>query len=203
MEPLGIFDSLSPYDLDDKSSFKEREDSFTSHYLTIGHTISICESASIKVGIPCLFPTKKIRSLKASYYGQLEDFIRIQLVGVPTVVLESYIDDLLEHFDEDCIKPTSKLFIHSLTLLEKYGCMSLFSIFSLFLAYYTSSLYSSNNSTVILATIIVGTISVSLSILVNSEIYRATSFAMLLRDEVSRRMGSSSTQTKLRICPSS
>lgn len=169
-------------------------------YKPIGDALSCAESTYFRVGIPWLPPTARVKRLRSNEEWDLEEYLKIQLVGVKTVTLREYIDDLrrpeLDAADRVFALQQPSLFErHSfsvITFLSIIGGVVLFA----------SSTGVSTISASTLSGICGGAAAMFASVF-STDAYRRESFAHALEHEVSRREGQgASGANNLQVCPS-
>lgn len=69
---------------------QERE----THFREIALALLGLEAISPRVGVPLLFPTRRVRTLQSRFQAPFWDFVRREFVTVPTGLLESFCEDL-------------------------------------------------------------------------------------------------------------
>jgi hypothetical protein len=159
-----------------------------SYFKTIGETLSICEAGSYLVGIPWLPPTSYVNKIAKQFYLPLADFVKINLVGVPTSQIERYCEDLEQSIQNNNHQNT-EFYLYSPTTFEKLT----------FCLIFTGIFFSAD---LLICLILFGTISTSLvyacitglivfgfCLAISREENRYKSFLSLLQKELMRRKG--------------
>lgn len=183
---------------------------------TINKTLLNAETSFFNIGVPIIFPTKRVREIQKSINEPLFDYLRIELQTVPTIVLENYLDDLLmasiscglssiEDFRKEVVTSSflkkligeyeqndtrDSICLSINSKLEKYAMPIVLSI----VAYLICYLFNFNKPSLVAIT------SFLISLTFCRDSYRLTSFAKNIRKEILRRYGSDNpNSSKLRL----
>lgn len=158
-------------------------------YKTIAETLSICEIATIKIGVPWLPPTTESKELNKKFYHPLKSFVRSSLISVQTETLINYCEDLssLDSADNQCLN------IPSLKFHQRfYFCFVVLIVLSL-LSTFISLVLGLSFSSAIAISVITAIPASLLAVFPCLEVQRRVSFYILLSKEVYRRRGNDST----------
>jgi|GEM_PF-4009832 len=158
------------------------------HYQTIGQALLRIEAVSSRVGVPWMFPTRRVRGVQQSVSSEeLAELAKQEFVTVSTSALEVYHDDL-ETLPDD-IGSVELLQVKLNSRLEKYGFCALITFFfaSSMLAF-SISLYQ-DPGVYILLSLLGGLVGVLLGLDLASDCSRRKSFAALIQREILRRQG--------------
>jgi len=169
------------------------------HYRQIGQVLSIAEAAVWKVGVPALTPSSRIAARKSCFSGKLDEFLKQELVGVPTTTLEFYVEDL-DNLTDDASSLES-LSVSNLTMLERIGIFSLFApVVYAFSAFALTTQLQPASAW--LAALVPLCVYVGLVSILASDTYRRASFSIILGNEILRRRGGDAPgASNLQICP--
>lgn len=159
----------------------------TQQYQTLGETLTICEIATWRTGIPFLPPNKRRRSLLKKYEGPLDEFVRISLVCVSTKTLDSYCEDL------DTIDPAQEsgqlLFIDQVSLFERFFVCAIVLATLFFLSLCVCTLLGISIVGAAVLALLAAIPASLLAMFSCMEIQRRASFYALLTREIMRRRG--------------
>lgn len=185
----------------------------TPHHLThshrnaqfaqIGRTLSICECSEFRVAIPILPPTATVRRYRdARDEPQLDSFLRLSLVEIPTELLLSYDDELQRSFGSRRID--SDLALFAPTAFERhYFAASLFAL-GLAVCILTGAAIGIPVPAAGLAGILIGGVLSMVGGTFSSDDHRLNSFSATLNREICRRGGiDPESSANLRICVTS
>ena len=166
-------------------------------YRTIGRALSGAEASFPNVGLPWMPPTRRVRGLQED--GDLDDYLRVNLVEVKLVALQEYVDDLRT------AEPAAfegALYISSPSSWERHA-LSLLVFVGTVVATWLVALGAeiAPLSAFMLAAIVGGGSAMAASVFSTDE-FRRTSFLGALDREIERRNGQSgSGSNNLQVCP--
>jgi hypothetical protein len=159
----------------------------TQQYQTLGETLTICEIATWRTGIPFLPPNKRRRALLRKYEGPLDEFVRISLVCVSTKTLDSYCEDL------DTIDPEhdsgSLLFIDQVSHFERFFVCALVLVTLFTVTICVCTLLGLSIFAAGVLALLAAVPASTLAMFACMEIQRRASFYVLLSRELMRRRG--------------
>lgn len=170
-------------------------------YMRIGETLTTAETVSLVVGIPILWATKRVRALRKRCDMPIDEFLRVNLVGVPTRVVEFYIQEL----DDLSIEANSldRLSIQRPTRFERLAplVVALPIFFFLFFLIFSLSL---SPPLAALGSFFITSLAILGLVVLSSNTYRRISFSLFLSREILRRRGENTPGgPNLRMCPTS
>ena len=182
----------------DSLSNSKEKNILDSQFKQIGEVLSACEAASLQVGIPWLSPTKKIRSLKSLVDDSIEEYRKINLVGVSTNNLELYINELTNNKKEI----NDKFHIQTPTNIERFGLCIIGAIFGIFCFSSFGSFLKLASSIQVAISFLAGIGFCATVIPLCSEEFRSKSFVEFIKKEIMRRKGKDRpNSTHLRLAP--
>jgi SNF2 family DNA or RNA helicase len=194
-----IFNDENFIDEDKGGATGERQErktwrSLRDQYETIRDLLGIVEASTLEVGVPFLFPTKRILKRKKIYQKPLDEFIRFSLVTAHTRTLILYRDELND------LTTGSELF-PSISKVERYGIMLTITAIVYLILTRTLLIWFQSVLLLSLAYLISGII-LGVIVLSAGDVYRRTTFANLLSREIQRRKGTGNNNkgNKLEVC---
>lgn len=188
---MGVLINIDDFKEEQLRAVHSRKTPLGEQYRMIGHTLSVCEAATFRVGVPWLPPSDRQKELSNYYKGPLEEFIRTSLVSVSTETLDHYCEDLNSFAPE--LEQNESLHIPSLYPGERF-----FFCLVVFLILFTTSLalgllLGSTKSATLTLSIITSIPAALLAAFPCMEIQRRSSFYYFLSKELNRRRGANSS----------
>lgn len=159
-------------------------------YPVVALTLLTLETVSLRIGIPWLFPTRRVRALRSSFYSareQIADYLRLSLVTVTTPVLESYLEDLEKLPDTQATEDALGIRLHS--VWERFSFLLLLMIGTAFVGIVSIPRLVSDLLT---ASVLLGSVMLlacALALSVAGTRARKASFVKVLCREIQRRRG--------------
>ena len=169
--------------------------SFAREYKQIGEVLLICESSFLTIGIPWLAPTTRVELLRKKIDCSILEFVKINLVNIPTSVLKLYSEDLPK-------ENSKKLNIEIHSNFERYAHIYLSA--GIYTALAVSLSLSLSKTRLVSLILMIGILEavvlvVLFVILINlsSDSYRKKTFKKVILKELSRREGHNSNGIKI------
>lgn len=168
-----------------------QQEQLSIQYQQIGMMLLCCETASVRVGIPWLPPSKRVTDLRKQVDGPVKMFVRYNLVTMPTATLQVYYEQLIS-----AEKNSASSEILGITLssaIERYSCAAVSFIFFFILV--SLGLTNAGSGTVLslmMSSLVAGIAAFGTAFLFCDDHYRRFSFAKLLSGEIQRRRGNHS-----------
>jgi hypothetical protein len=116
---ISIYDAMDSHEEPQRTHSESHADFSAEHRLTIRNALAGAEARYFTAGIPLLFPTNRVRDLAFGKEEDLETYFRVTCSAIPTVALQSYLEDLDEL--ETVSKKMSEPILPEISLFERYG----------------------------------------------------------------------------------
>lgn len=163
--------------------------------------LAIGEASLVAVGVPWLFPTKRIRRLRSKCDEGLESFLRLNLVAVKTQDLVIFQQELIDSVVGEHM-PLKSVSLPAITPLERHGMNLVFFLGIFAVCYATASVFHVLPLSGWTAGGILGGLNSLCLATLSTDEHRRMSFAAALGREIDRRGGSSlGGSNNLQVCP--
>lgn len=160
---------------------------YLAHYQNIGRLLQTLEASSFLIGIPWLYPTKRLRALRVVLTQSAQDFLRFELVAVPTEALQSYADELQNA--PYSAQSNQSLGLLNLTGLERHGSLLFLPPAIGMLGFFVIETITENNLLASLLAVLFLFVTAVSTLSLSSERYRRATFYNALVREIMRRRG--------------